>query len=245
LTCLRGRYHFHDVAKNRLTHPMIEGKAVEWPEGIEKLAEAMKGNVAMFLGSSLTDQELAAVKAATKNAPVTAKGFDAAKVAELLASFDKAKPDTAGLVRKMALLSKAVEFGKDAAGYPEDLKAIYSMGANIRGLFNSGVVINAPQEAVKAVKDAAAAIFVDCSPKDFGFTEDALKGMKKILLAPNKCEGTFDMILPITAWAEREGTYTGTFSGVKLPVRRGPLPPEGVRALRWILSEAMRNLGLK
>jgi len=242
LTCLRGRYHFHDVAKNRLTQPTVNGKVVEWSEGIEKLAEALKDNVAIFLGSSLTDQEISAVKTAAKNAPVAAKRFDAAKSAKLLASFDRVKLDTADLTRKMAFLSKAVEFGKDTSGYPENLKALYYTGANVRGLLDSGVVTNTSQETPK---DAAAAIFVDCSPKDFGFTEDVLKNTKKILLAPNKCEGTFDIILPITAWTEREGTYTGAFSRTKLPVHRGPLPPEGARALRWILSEAMRKLGVE
>ena len=89
------------------------------------------------------------------------------------------------------------------------------------------------------------AVFVDCSPEDFGFTDGTLKGIKKVLLAVNACEGSFDVVLPITAWAEREGTYTGAFSGAKLPVRRGPLPPEGVRALRWIFSEALRKLGVE
>jgi len=249
LTCLRGRYHFQDVTKNRLTQPMIGGKAVEWSEGIEKLAGTLKGSTAIFLGMSLTDQEISAVKVVAKNVAVAAKGFDAAKVTELLASFDadtpkgKVKPDLAELTRKMMLLSKAMEFEKNASRFPENLKSLYSMGANVRGLLDGGVVTHAPEEALKG---AGAAIFVDCSPEDFGFTENALKGVKKVLLASSTCcEKPFDIVLPITAWAEREGTYTGALSGAKLPVHRGPLPPDGARALRWILAAAMRKLGIE
>ena len=247
LTCLRGRYHFQSIARDRLTQPMAGGKPIEWPEGIEKLADVLKGKTAIFTGSSLTDQEIAGVKAIAGNASVTAKGFGAGiDAAALLASFDpdtpkgKEKLNTTDLVRKMTRLSKAVEMGNDIANFPENLKTLYYLGANVNGLLKSGVAIRAHQEVLEGAK---AAIFIDCFPSDFGLADDALKGMKKVLLAANSCEGTFDVVFPITAWAEREGTYTGAFGGAKLPVHRGPLPPEGARAIRWILAEAMRKLG--
>ena len=73
---------------------------------------------------------------------------------------------------------------------------------------------------------------------------------KKILIAANACEcegydcaGMMDMSLPITAWAEREGTYTSAFGGAKLALHMGPVPPKNSRSLRWVLSEALRRLG--
>jgi len=245
LTCLRGRYHFQNVAKNRLTQPTVDGEPVEWSEGIAKLADALKGNATVFLGSSLTDQEISAITGASQNVTVVAQGFDADKTAELLASFytdtpnGKIKPNLADLVQKMMLLSKAVEFEKDTLEFPLKLKELYSMGANVYGLLEAA---NAPMATLEG---AETAIFVDCSPQDFGWTEDELRGVKKILLASNACEGTFDIVLPITAWAERNGTYTGAFCGTKLPVRRGPLPPDGARSLRWIFASAMRELGIE
>ena len=251
LTCLRGRYHFQSLAKNRLTKPMLGEKTVEWGEGIEKLIEALKGSTAIFLGSSLTDQEISAVASVTQKineCKIAAMDGNIAPTAELLTSFDtdtpkgKIKPDLASLVQKTTLLAKAVEFKKDCSRFPENLQALFALRANARGLLDSGVITHTPQ---KALEGTAAAIFIDCTPEDFGFTESTLKGVKKILLASNACEGQFDIVLPITAWAERNGTYTSAFSGVKLPVRRGPMPPDGARALRWIFAETMRKLGVE
>ena len=168
-----------------------------------------------------------------------------------MASFDietpkgKAKPDAAELIQKMTLLSKAVEFGKDTSVFAENLRGLHSLGANARGLMEPNVVTHAPEDAARALETSDAAIFIDCAPGDFGFSDGDLKGIKKVLLAANAAEGSFDLSLPITAWAEREGTYTGAFSGVKLPVRMGPLPPENARSLRWVLAEALRGLGVE
>ncbi|MDR1621064.1 MAG: FAD-dependent oxidoreductase, partial [Synergistaceae bacterium] len=130
LTCLKGRYHFQDVAKERLTEPVAETKPIGWDEAVEKLSKLLSGdsNIAVFLGTSLTDQEIGAVKSlcdacrheGSENSVVAAKGFgsvDAAQVDALLASFEtdtpkgKVKPDAAELVQKMTLLAKAAEFG--------------------------------------------------------------------------------------------------------------------------------------
>jgi formate dehydrogenase major subunit len=229
LTCLRGRYHFHSVSNDRITQPMIDGKPVEWSEGIEKLAEVLKEEkTAIFLGASLTDQEISAAISSSRKAVALNASLPQPTVS-----------DTADLARKMALLSKAAEFGKDASHFDEDLKALYSMGANVRGLRDQGAA------SLDSLTDETALVFVDCSPSDFGFTEGVLKGRKKILLSSNMTEGSFDLPLPITAWAEREGTYTGAFNGAKLPVRRGPLPPEGARSIRWIFASALRKLGVE
>jgi formate dehydrogenase major subunit len=260
LTCLRGRWHFRDVNENRLKAPVIDGRVVEWEQAVEGLSEVLGSRVAFLLGTSLTDQEIAAVKAVrdAKNAktgderPVAARGFDAAGVTKLLASFEadapkggKARPDVAELIQKMTLLAKAVEFGHDTSGFEENLKELYDLGGNVRGLLEAGVVTHTPEEAVQAIRsgNVEAVVFVDCGPEDFGLAAGDLKGVKKVLLAAGARDGDFDMSLPVTAWAEREGTYTGAFSGVKLALHMGPVPPQGAKALRWILARALRRQG--
>ena len=260
LTCLRGRYHFQGVAKERLTEPRIGTKSAEWGDAVGTLADLLKGKVAFFLGASLTDQEIAAVQSALHDGClVAASKFDAAKVTELLASFEvetpkgKVKPNVAELVQKMTLLAKAAEFGHDTSGFAENLRALYELGGNARGLLDAGIVTHTPEEAVRAAKsgEVDAAVFIDCAPCDFGISEGDLKAMKKkVLIAANACDcegyacmGAMDMSLPITAWAEREGTYTSAFGGAKLDLHMGPLPPKGARSLRWIFAEALRKLG--
>ncbi|MDR2523451.1 MAG: FAD-dependent oxidoreductase [Synergistaceae bacterium] len=238
LTCLRGRYHFQNVTKDRLLYPTLDGKLAEWPEAIERFSETLRGSVVVFLGGALTDQEIAAVKAMNFER-VAAKGLDVTRVGKLLESFEaqtpKGKPDAASLVQKMTLLTKAKEFAKDTSAFPENLSFLYNLEANVRGLLDSGVVTRSPAEAVKEGGDAL--VFIGCTPGDFGLSGNG--SAKKVLLTSNAREDSFcafDAALPITAWAEREGTCTGVFSGAKLPVRMGPLPPESVRSLRWILA---------
>jgi formate dehydrogenase major subunit len=274
LTCLRGRYHFQDVEeKRRLTEPRIGAKIIDWDRGIEELSEVLKGKMAVFLGSSLTDQEIAAVKSVVglqEGTAVAVKGFvevegfdksGPAAISELLASFEtdtpkgRVKPDVTALIQKMTLLSKAVEFetgpvaSRPAAPMPaasmENLKGLYGLGANVGGILASGLIIQGAGTAIwSRLGPASAALFVDCTPLDFGLAEKDLKGVKKVLLTTHPYKGGEDGLnLPITAWAEREGTYTGLFGGAKLAVRRGPLPPQGARSLRWIFAEALRKLG--
>ena len=207
----------------------------------------------MFLGSSLTDQEIAAVKSATHDKwLVAAKGFDADKLPLLLASFEvetqkgKVKPNVGELIQKMTLLVKAVEFEKGTGAFPENLKELYALGANVRGLLDAGVVTHTQEAALQAVKAGKvdSVIFIDCVPGDFGLTDDALKMVKhKVLVASNMPETVFDLALPMTAWAERVGTYTGAFSGAKLALRMGPVPSPHAKSLRWIMASALRKLG--
>jgi formate dehydrogenase major subunit len=257
LTCLRGRYGFRLVSQNRLTAPAVNGKPADWGEAVESLSEILKGRTAFFVGTSLTDQEIAAVKSAVEAGagPVlAARGFEAgaAEIAALLASFEtdtpkgRVKPDTEELTRKMARLCKAADLRSGVPLFDDNLRALSSLGANARGLLESGIDIRTRKAAMDAVRDGAAAVFVDCSPLDFGFAEEGLKGVKKVLLSPNACkEFAFDLCLPITAWEEREGTCTGAFSGARLAVHRGPLPPEGARSLRWVFAEALRRTGVE
>jgi hypothetical protein len=269
LTCLKGRYHFRGgaaeplAAGSRPTEPSAGTAPIDWAEAVERFSEVLKGKPAFFLSASLTDQEIAAVKSALHDGcVVAAKGFSggsdsAAKISELAASFDietpkgKVRPDAAGLVQKMTLLAKAAEFGQDVSAFPENLRELYALGANARGLLDAVIVTHTPEEAVKAVKTgkADAAVFIDCAPGDFGLAEADMKGVKKISIAseaiPNSGGGAFDLCLPITAWEEREGTCTGAFSGARLAVHRGPLPPEGARSLRWVLAEALRRTGIE
>jgi anti-anti-sigma regulatory factor len=250
---------------------MTEMKSIGWDKAVERLAEILKSRdskLAVFLGSSLTDQEIGAVKALcdacrhedVRENVVVAKGFDFADTAgvdALLASFEtntpkgKVKPDVAGLVQKTTLLAKATEFGGDLSVFPDNLRTLYSLGANVRGLLSSNLVTHTPEAAADAIKagEVSTLLFIDCTPGDFGLVEGTLlaegflKNVKKILFASNDCnESSFDLRLPVTAWAEREGTYTGAFSGAKLEVHMGPLPPEGARSLRWIFAEALRKL---
>jgi formate dehydrogenase major subunit len=246
LTCLRGRYHFRDTDENRLTEPMIGTKAADWPEAVEKLSEILKGKTAFFLSASLTDQEIAAVKSASlrEGSVVAARGFDPAKVGELPASFGKA--DTADLAREMTLLAKAAEFGQDASAFPENLKELYALGANARGLLDAGVVTRVPEAAAAEVRAGGvdAVVFIDCAPGDFGLSEGDLEAVTSVAMTSAR-EGVFDLALPITAWTERTGAYSALFggSGVKLAIRMGPLPPQGARSLRWVFAEALRKLG--
>jgi formate dehydrogenase major subunit len=272
LTCLRGRYVFRSVTERRLLNPMVVdpmvvdpitgGKTVDWSEAVENLSELLKSadsKLAVFLGASLTDQEIAAVKSLCdvcrgERHVVAAKGFGfagSARLRELLASFEtdtpkgKVKPDVAELVQKMTLLTKAVEFGGNLSAFSENLRGLCSLGANPRGILDSNLVTHTLEAVIDAIKTgkASAALFIDCAPSDFGLAEETLKNVKKILFASNVCEGSFDLALPITAWAEREGTYTGVFNEAKLEAHMGPLPPQNARSLRWILAEALRRLG--
>jgi hypothetical protein len=264
LTCLRGRYHFQDVAKDRLTEPEIRtdtgAKVIDWTQGIEELSEVLsKGKIAIFLGSSLTDQEIAAVKSVVESqegAIVTAKDFFQAlagpgALSELLASFEtetprgKVKPDVAAFVQKMTILSKSLEFGVKPTASVENLKSLYGLGANVAGLLASGLITQEAGAAIQAVKNGTVSglLFVDCTPFDFGLAESDLKGVKKVLLTSHPYKGSeSDLNLPITAWAEREGATTSAFGGAKLAVHMGPLPPQGARSLRWIFAEALRTV---
>jgi ferredoxin len=266
LTCLRGRYHFQDVAKDRLTEPRIGAKSVAWDQGIRELSEVLsKGKIAIFLGSSLTDQEIAAVKSVVEfkegqeGSIVAGKDFFQAlpgpgALSELLASFEtetpkgKVKPDVAALVQKMTLFSKAVEFKTELAETSENFKSLYGLGANVAGLLASGLPLQGAEAAIQAVKNGAVSrlLFVDCTPFDFGLAESDLKGVKKVLLISHPYKGNeSDLSLPITAWAEREGATTSAFGGAKLAVHMGPLPLQGARSLRWIFAEALRKLGVE
>jgi formate dehydrogenase major subunit len=262
LTCLRGRYFFQNIAERRLPDPMVGTKSVDWNEAVESLSEFLKladSKLAVFLGSSLTDQEIAAAKSLCdvccgEEKVVAAKGVDfadAAQLSALLASFEtdtpkgKIKPDVAELVQKMTLLTKAMEFGGNLSVFSENLRGLCSLGANPRGILDSNLVTHTLETVTDAVKTGKVntALFIDCVPGDFGLAGDTLENVKKILFVSNVCEGSFDLVLPITAWAEREGTYTGVFSGAQLEVHMGPLPPQNARSLRWILAEALRRLG--
>jgi NADH dehydrogenase/NADH:ubiquinone oxidoreductase subunit G len=260
LTCLRGRYHFRAAAQNRLTEPEAWAAPIDWDEAIVRLSEILKGKVAFFMSASLTDQEIAAIKSASHRDSsaglVAAKGFDPAKAAALAASFEvetakgSVKPNLAELTRKMTLLAKAAEFGLDVSAFPENLRELYALGANARGLLDAGVVTHTPAEAAEAVKSGefGAAVFVDCVPGDFGLADGDLKGVKSVSMASNR-DGVFDLALPITAWTERTGTYTALFGAAgaapKLALRVGTVPPLGARSLRWIFAEALRGLGVE
>ncbi|MDR1731789.1 MAG: FAD-dependent oxidoreductase [Synergistaceae bacterium] len=253
LTCLRGRYRLQDTTRARLEEPAMDGKTVEWDSAVARLSEIFSlENVTFFLGTSLTDQEIAAVKSAVREGTaVAAKEFRPAAVSALLESFEidtpkgKVKPEVAGLVQKMTLLAKAGEFGRDLSGFAENLKELSRLSGNIRGLLDAGLVTHEPATAADAVRKGktGAVIFVDCAPKDFGLSEEDLKNVTKVLLNSGTSGGNFDLVLPITDWVEREGTCTGTFSGVKLEVHMGPLPPRNARSLRWIFAQALRKTG--
>ncbi|GHS87516.1 glutamate synthase [Synergistales bacterium] len=260
LTCLSGRYRFKSVSAARLTKPSAHGKDIDWSEGTDKLSEIIRGKNLIFVGYCVTDQEIAAIKAVTalnKDTRVVVKGFgfssDVDDVKALLASFEtdtpkgKAKPDVAELVQKMTKLAKAIDAGANLAAFDKNLRGLSSHGGNTRGFLESGLPISTMENAIDAAKngDFDSILFLDCHPNNFGIGAGGeTKGAKKVLLSSNIHEGDWDLCLPITVWAEREGTYTSIFGNAKLNVRTGPVPPEGVRSLRWALSEALRKAGV-
>lgn len=74
MTCVKGRYQFDDVAKNRLEAPKDKGIAIAWEDAAGK-ASAMIGKasaVAFVLGSDLTNEEMASVKDFIANAGIKA-----------------------------------------------------------------------------------------------------------------------------------------------------------------------------
>jgi assimilatory nitrate reductase catalytic subunit len=107
----------------------------------------------------------------------------------------------------------------------ELLRSLGSQGG-VRCLLvhGSNVVVSAPD--VSAVRSGLGRLdlLVVC---DFFLTETALLA---------------DVVLPVTQWAEEEGTMTN-LEGRVLRRRRASDPPEGVRSELWILSELARRLG--
>lgn len=87
----------------------------------------------------------------------------------------------------------------------------------------SNLVVSSPNVAAVRERIAALDLLVVC---DFFLTETA---------------SLADVVLPITQWAEEEGTMT-SLEGRVIRRRRAIAPPEGVRDELWILAELARRL---
>jgi assimilatory nitrate reductase catalytic subunit len=107
------------------------------------------------------------------------------------------------------------------------VELLQSLGApgGVRALLvhGSNLVVSSPN--VTAVRDGLAALdlLVVC---DFFLSETAALA---------------DVVLPVTQWAEEEGTMT-SLEGRVIRRRRAISPPEGVRDELWILAELARRL---
>jgi assimilatory nitrate reductase catalytic subunit len=120
-----------------------------------------------------------------------------------------------------------VESSIPGPGLPA-VELLSSLGSNggVRCLLvhGSNVVVSAPDVSAVRVGLARLDLLVVC---DFFLTETALLA---------------DVVLPVTQWAEEEGTMTN-LEGRVLRRRQAIDPPEGVRSELWILSELARRLG--
>jgi assimilatory nitrate reductase catalytic subunit len=122
-------------------------------------------------------------------------------------------------------------WGVDASSIPGPglpaVELLGSLGADggVRCLLvhGSNVVVSAPDASAVRAGLARLDLLVVC---DFFLTETALLA---------------DIVLPVTQWAEEEGTMTN-LEGRVLRRRRAIDPPEGVRSELWILRELARLL---
>jgi assimilatory nitrate reductase catalytic subunit len=108
------------------------------------------------------------------------------------------------------------------------VELLSSLGSNggVRCLLvhGSNVVVSAPDVSAVRTGLGLLDLLVVC---DFFLTETALLA---------------DVVLPVTQWAEEEGTMTN-LEGRVLRRRKAIDPPAGVRSELWILSELARRLG--
>lgn len=106
------------------------------------------------------------------------------------------------------------------------VEMLRSLGQQIRGLlvFGSNVAVATP---------------------DSGHVESGLQSLDLLVVTDsflNETSQYADFVLPVTQWAEEEGTMTNLEGRV---IHRRPLvePPEGVRTDWWILCELAKRLG--
>ncbi|AWB95770.1 nitrite reductase [Agromyces badenianii] len=100
-------------------------------------------------------------------------------------------------------------------GEPDGVRALLVHGSNL--------VVSSPNVAAVRERLAALDLLVVC---DFFLSETAALA---------------DVVLPITQWAEEEGTMT-SLEGRVIRRRRAITPPDGVRDELWILAELARRL---
>jgi assimilatory nitrate reductase catalytic subunit len=111
------------------------------------------------------------------------------------------------------------------AGLPA-VALLAELGRSVRCLLvhGSNVVVSAPDADAVRAGLAALDTLVVC---DFFLSETAALA---------------DVVLPVTQWAEEEGTMT-SLEGRVLRRRRALDPPDGVRSELWIMAELVRRLG--
>ncbi|SDE51171.1 molybdopterin oxidoreductase family protein [Auraticoccus monumenti] len=101
-------------------------------------------------------------------------------------------------------------------GTPGGPRALMVHGANVR--------VSAPNAGDVAERLAALDLLVVCD------------------IVPSETARLADVVLPVTQWAEEEGTMT-SLEGRVIRRRRAVPAPDGVRSELWILSELARRLG--
>ncbi|MDF2146255.1 molybdopterin oxidoreductase family protein [Knoellia sp. p5-6-4] len=83
------------------------------------------------------------------------------------------------------------------------------------------------------------------SAPDVGQVRERLRGLDLLVVCdfvPSETAELADVVLPVTQWAEEEGTMT-SLEGRVIRRRRALAPPDGVRSELWIWSELARRLG--
>ncbi len=83
------------------------------------------------------------------------------------------------------------------------------------------------------------------SAPDAGAVRERLKRLDLLVVCDfflSETAAMADIVLPVTQWAEEEGTMTN-LEGRVIRRRRATNPPEGVRSELWIFSELARRLG--
>jgi NADH dehydrogenase/NADH:ubiquinone oxidoreductase subunit G len=255
LTCLKGRYHFKDMTEGRLLAPEIDGKTVAWDEVLPKALLALGAQagepqaagkkVAVFVGGTLTNEEIAAFKdfISRSGAEFKVAAPDAEGLSDLMTNFSadtdgkQSPPAIYELVKQAAKRVKQTDVldGKEAG---DKLDQLISKPPNVRGLMDSGIASAATCDMVSSIRgnEFSAALFVEISPESVGLLADDLKDLVSISVTSRADENyTANITLASAPWAEKEGHYTGIF-GATLPVRIGMLPLGDERSIRWIFS---------
>ena len=253
LTCLKGRYHFEDMMEGRLLAPEVDGKAATWNEALSKTLAALKSEeatgkkVAVFIGGTVTNEEIATFKdfASRANVEFKVAAPDTEGLSELIASFSdqtdaNKKPDSPKLYDLVKQAAKRVkQRDVSASNAAEDmLDKLISKSPNVRGLADSGIVNADVNEIISSIRanEFSAVLFIEVSPTSVGLKAEDLKNVTSISIASHVSEPyVTNITLASTPWSEKEGHYTGIF-GAESCVRIGMIPIGDERSVRWIFS---------
>jgi hypothetical protein len=229
----------------------LDGKAATWNEALPKALAALKSaeetgkKIAVFIGGTVTNEEISAISDffSRANGSYKVAAPDTEGLFELIASFNEDpnkkqnSPVLYDLVKQVAKRVKKADF---AAGNAADdkLDKLISKSPNVRGLADSGIVNAGTNEVISSIRanEFSAVLFVEVTPESVGFKAEDLKNVTSISITSKICEPSITNItLASTPWSEKEGHFTGIF-GAKSCVRIGMIPIGDERSVRWIFS---------